>query len=174
MSSKEEHSFPIHTGHNTCFQAHKTRIRNLSLGKTDGASNGRDSSSIRLTVALVARIYPPFQSFGLSELGQHFCQHALCLVNRNDPFLNGVVALREFQGKIPKGFNGVGFVVACYAGDLGMKCAYTNKVMYMYTCRLPFTFMSKEQVYAQKAVQFHRHKDDLWVKRNTTYFQSEN
>lgn len=129
--------------------------------KTDGASNGKDISRIRLTVALVARVYPPFQSFGLGELGQHFCQHALCLINRDDPFLDRVIALGEFQGKIPKGLNGVGFVVACYAGDLGTKCVYTNEVMYVHTCRLAFTFTSKEQVYAQKAVQFHRHKDDL-------------
>lgn len=72
-----------------------------------------------------------------------------------------MIALGEFQGKIPKGLNGVGFVVACYAGDLGMKCIYTNEVMNMYTSRQAFPFTSKEQVYAQKAVQFHRHRDDL-------------
>lgn len=109
---------------------HKIHIRNLSE-KNTGLLIIRDSS--RLTVALVACIYPPFQSFSLCELGQHFCQHALRLVNGDDPFLNGVIALRKFQGKIPEGLNGVGFVVACYAGDLGTKCWYANEVMYTHT-----------------------------------------
>jgi len=134
---------------------HKTHVRNLSLGKRDGASNGKASSSSRLTVALVACVDPPFQSFGLGELGQHFCQHALRLVNRDDPFLHRVIALGEFQGEVPKGLNGVGFVVARYAGDLGMKCVYTNEVRTTHTRRQALTFTPKQPVFAQKALQFH-------------------
>lgn len=148
---------------------HKTYIRNLSeKKKKTGLLISRDSS--RLTVALVACIYPPFQSFSLCELGQHFCQHALCLVNGDDPLLNGVIALRKFQGKIPKGLNRVGFVVARYAGDLGMKCWYTNEVRYMYTCRQTFTFTSKWPAYAQGAAQPHSQKNGQQAKRNLRRF----
>lgn len=101
---------------------------------------GKASSSSGLTVALVARIYPPFQSFSFCELGQHFRQHALCLGNRDNPFLNTVIALRKLQGKIPEGLNCVGFVVACYTGDLGIKRSYTDEVMHMDTRRKVFTF----------------------------------
>lgn len=48
----------------------------------------------------------------------------------------------------------------------------TNGVMRAYTCSLAVTVTSKEQVYAPKALRFHR-QHDLWVKRNTTYFHSE-
>lgn len=103
--------------------------------KRTGLKHG---SSAPLTVALVARVYPPFQGFRLGELGQHFGQHALRLVHRDQPLLHRVIALRELQGKVPKGLNRVGFVVACYTGDLGMKCIGTDEVMNAYTCRRAF------------------------------------
>lgn len=134
---------------------------------------GKASSSSGLTVALVARIYPPFQSFSFCELGQHFRQHALCLVNRDNPFLNRVIALGKLQGKIPKGLNGVGFVVACYTGDLGIKRLHTDEVMHMDTCRQAFTFTSQQQPHARKAVCFHRHRNNQSVKRNAACFQCE-
>lgn len=134
---------------------------------------GKASSSSGLTVALVARIYPPFQSFSFCELGQHFRQHALCLVNRDNPLLNRVIALRKLQGKIPKGLNGVGFVVACYTGDLGIK-TFTHRWSYAKdTCRQAFTLTPQQHHHAQKAVCFHRHRNTQSVKRNAACFQFE-
>lgn len=65
-----------------------------------------------LTVTLVTSVDSPFQGLCLCELGQHLSEQALCLIQRDKPLFYAVIAFRKFQGQIPKGLNGVGFVIA--------------------------------------------------------------
>lgn len=67
---------------------------------------------LALTVTLVTSVDSPFQGLCLCELGQHLSEQALCLIQRDKSLFYAVIAFREFQGQIPKGLNGIGFIIA--------------------------------------------------------------
>lgn len=111
---KEYSSLYMHKFYINCIS------KQIHINKTDNTPCKLHNSS-PLTVTLVTCIYPPFQSFRFSEFGQHFSQHALRLIYRHNPFVDGVIAFRKFQGKIPERFHGIGFIVTCFTGDLARK-----------------------------------------------------
>lgn len=103
------------------------------------------TKQIFLTVTLVTCINSPFQSFCFCEFGQHFSQHALSLIKRHNPFIDRMVTFWKFQGKIPEGFHGIGFIITCYTSDLSRKkriSEHSNRDKNCDSCGLIFQFSS--------------------------------